>query len=289
MILVLCDGRVEVTARVDLAVVSAPQGLVDLVGRLFSRFPDAEAWFLAYTDDEPFAWAVLARCAALCGVMRLGRVIQVGSARWRADDPDGESGTVGVSATAVEAAVLGLPLRRSRAELEALVAGPEDSKMADLSDVFARVSTELEELSPGPRHRLLHRLLADGGERFGVEDWVRLAVLVAEPWAAVDILNGVRKQGAENQVALWTQVVRHCLPPYASVPLGLLGVAAWLTGDGAMETICLERLDRIDPANPMAALPGWINSEVLPPSAWPIRRRELVAAVAEWFKARVPV
>lgn len=282
--MVLCDGAVEVTARANLTEVAEPDGLAYLIGRLFDRYPAAEIWFLAYTDDDGLAWDVLAGCAALCGVMRLGRVIHVDSTHWRADTPGGAHGSVGVSAAAVEAAVIGLPLRQSRAELEALVAGPPDDEVAGLFELVERISTEVAELSPRSRQRMLRRLVRRGGERVRA-DWVRLAVLAAEPEAAVSLLSGLRREDGEQQLAIWTQVVRHCLVPYLPTPLGLLGVAAWLTGDGAMATICLERIDRIDPASPMAALLDWIVVGVLPPSAWPDCRPALVAAVGEWFEA----
>lgn len=284
VVIVLRDGRVEVTARADLAEVAGPDPLAYLIGRLFDRFPTAEAWFLVYSDDEELAWDVLSTCAALCGVMRLGRVIHVTAEQWRADAPGGATGSVRVSSAAVEAAVIGLPVRRSREELEALVAGPDDAEVDELFELFDRVSTEVAELSPRSRRRLLQRLLRRGGERVRA-DWVRLAVLVAEPEAAVGLVAELRSEDAAHLVSVWTQVVRHCLVPYLPTPLGLLGAAAWLTGDGAMASICLERIIRVDPGSPLARLLDAIVGEVLPPSAWPDSRRRLVSGLTEWFAA----
>lgn len=280
--IVLREGRVEVTARVDLEAVACPDGLAYLVEALFSRFPDAEAWFLAYSDDAEAAWDVLAGCAALSGVIRLARVIQVGADQWRADDPEGETGPVRVSAAGLQAAVLGLTALASREELEARVAGPGDDEVGELCELFERVATEVAELDGRSRRRLLTRLVRRGGGRCRA-DWVRLAVLVADPDAALGQLAALRPGAAEHLVAVWTQVVRHCLVPYLPTPLGLLGMAAWLTGDGAMTTVCLERIGRLHADHPLAALLDHIVSDVLPPSQWPAQRAGLVAATSSWF------
>jgi len=282
VVVVLCDGRVEVTARVDLADVVDPDAMAYLFARLFERFPSAEAWVLAYTADEDLAWDTLAAGAALCGVMRLGRLIHVGDTSWRCDTPDGDTGGLGISSAAVQAAVIGLPLRRSRAELRELVAGPDDREVDELCELFERLATQVAELGPRPARRLLQRLLRPGGERVRA-DWVRLAVLAADPEAVATLLGSMDAADAAHLVALWTQVVRHCLVPYLPNPLGLLGVASWLTGDGAMAVICLERLQLVAPASPMAALLDVIIAQVLPPSSWPEHRAALVGAVRDWF------
>ena len=48
VVIVIEDGRVQVTARVDLAVVSGRGSPEALVSRLFDRYPAAVAWFIAY-------------------------------------------------------------------------------------------------------------------------------------------------------------------------------------------------------------------------------------------------
>jgi thiosulfate reductase cytochrome b subunit len=82
-------------------------------------------------------------------------------------------------------------------------------------------------------------------------------------------------------VQRWTAVVAVSPPTFAAAPLGLLGVAAWLTGDGALQTVCLERLDQLAAWVPLAAMLDWINATVLPPSAWPHYRQALVGALAD--------
>jgi hypothetical protein len=278
VIVVIEHGRVAVTARVDLVAVSDPGALVGLLGRLFERFGAAEAWFLAYTDDAEAAWPLLDSCAELAGSMRLGRLIQVGERHWWADHAGGEVGVVTASPAAAQAAVLGLPVRASRAELAKQIQGPADDQIDGLLVDFEAAIEEFGALGGAARRRAIRRLVQAPSGR---SDYVRMAVLARDPQVQSAVLERLELGTAAESVALWTAVVGHCLVPYVAGPLGLLGVAAWLTGDGAMQTVCLERLDRIDPLDPLAALLDWINNAVLPPDEWPRYRSALLAAVED--------
>ncbi len=287
--MVLERGRVAVTARVDLDAVTDPAALDQLLARLFGRFPAAEAWFLAYTDDEDLAWEVLDNCVELVGLVRLGRVLQVGSRRWRADGPDGATGRISgeVSAAAAHAAVLGLPARSSRSDLAAGIAGPPDAEVDALLGEFEAQAGELGAMGAGARRRLLRRLLLEPPPLAFV-DCVRLAVLVSSPDGQLAALRAIRWRNAEAHLERWTQVVRHCLSSARAAVLGLLGVAAWQTGDGALQVVCLEELEKLDPMAPVAGLLQWVNTEVVPPQAWEDVRPAWLAAVAADLRAGSP-
>ncbi len=278
VIMVVDDGEVAVTARVDLGSVHPEQdGLGELVHRLFDRFPSAEAWFFAYSDDDE-CWLLLEACGELAGARRVGRLIQVGSARWRADAVDGPTGEVGIGRAAVEATVLGWPARRSRQELAALAAGPPVASEAGLVTALGQAERRLEGWSNQRRLALMRRLCeqAEVGECEAIE----LAVLAADPQLRRMVMEGLDRRGAGAAVGLWSTVLRSSPPLWQPGPLGLLGLSAWLTGDGALLTICLERLDQIAPLDPLAALLDWINQTVLPPSEWDGYRDALAAAFA---------
>ncbi len=279
LVIVVTEGnQVAVTARVDLPSSAAVAGLDGLLRRVFGRFTTAEGWFLAYTDDVGAAWPVLDYCAEVVGTARLGRLVQVGSQHWCADHPEGPSGSVRPSAAAVEAAVAGLPLRASREELAAQIAGPPDDEVEELLACFEIAGAAVDGLDAGERRRRAVRLLRIACER---QDFVELAVLAGDRATQRAVLAQLDATNAAAAVAVWTAVVRHCLVAHLPGPLGLLGVSTWLTGDGALLTVCLERLDRLDPLDPLAALLDWINSTVLPPVQWPICRSALVSALQE--------
>jgi hypothetical protein len=284
VVIVIEDGRIEVTARVDLSAVSGHGSPDALVSRLFDRYPAAGAWFIAYTGDDDLAWDVLGSCEALGGQVRVRRLLQVGPDAWRSDEPDGPAGPISreVAPVAAEAAVLGLPVRASRRALAAGIAGPPDDEVDDLVARFDAAEIALDRLGARGRRRLLRRLLVASGlpDR---DDSVRLALLVQREEAQVGVLRLLSVANAEAQLALWTRIVRHTLPAHRPAVLGLLGMAAWQNGDGALAMVSLELLDRIDPLEPIAALLDWLNDEVVPPQAWPHVREPLLAALTDQF------
>ncbi len=54
----------------------------------------------------------------------------------------------------------------------------------------------------------------------------------------------------------------------ASAPLGLLGAAAWIGGNGALLNCCVERLERDDPGYTLGRLLSDLSDRALPPSLW---------------------
>ncbi len=289
VVIVIEDGRVAVTARVDLTAVSGRGSPDALVGRLFDRYPAAGAWFIAYTGDDELAWDVLCACAALGGQVRVQRLLQVGPDAWRSDEPDGPSGPIGreVPSVAAEAAVLGLPVRPSRGALAAGISGPPEGEVEDLAARFRVAEIALDRLGARGRRHLLRRLLASSGT-LDREDSVRLALLVQHGEAQVRVLRQLSGGSAEQHLALWTRIVRHTLPAHRPAVLGLLGMSAWQNGDGALAMVCLEQLDRLDPLEPLAAMLDWLNEEVVPPHAWPRVREPLLAGLADQFTVAGP-
>jgi len=286
--MVIEDSQVVVTARVDLVAVTERGVLGDLVTRLFDRFPRAEGWFFAFTDEHDLAWSTLGECAALVGVTRLGRVLQVGRESWRADHPDGATGSLdrATSAVAAQAAVLGMPARASRQALAESITGPPDTEIDELVRVFDEEAAALAGLTPGGRGRRLRRLLR--GRQPDLRDQAQLALLVAEGDGMLTVLRELSRETADDQLALFTGVVRHSLLSHQAMPLGLLGMAAWQAGDGALQMVCLERLDLLDPELPLAGILEWLNHEVLPPGEWPVLRRPLLSLLSEGATGRFP-
>ncbi|MCE1174925.1 MAG: DUF4192 domain-containing protein [Propionibacteriales bacterium] len=278
VVLVVDGGQVGVTARVDLAPLTQVAAMNQLISRLFERFPDGEAWCLAYTEDLALAWTVLDLAAEVVGEERLGRLVQVGRQRWRADHAAGLSGSVRASAAAAHAAVLGMPLRDSRATLVAQVAGPAPSDLAAAEAAVEAAVARVASMGRLARRRRAERLAAAAESR---ADLVLLAVLAADAEIQQLIVDGLSGAEAPAAVQRWTAVVAVSPPAFAAAPLGLLGVAAWLTGDGALQTVCLERLDKLAAWVPLAAMLDWINATVLPPAAWPHYRQALVGALAD--------
>jgi hypothetical protein len=287
VVLILTDGRVELTARVDLEAVAAPSALADFWDRLDTRFPRSEPWFVTFSQDRDLSWAVLGRCAELAGDVRLGRVVAVLGDHWEADHPDGPSGRSGASPRAAEAALMGLPARSSRHELALLILGPDEAAAARLVDRVASLAEVLDGRGSRAKAAILNRLVSRAGP-LGEDDAVMAAILVSDPARQLSVLRRLNTRNADAQVEMWVSVLNRALGPYRSGPLGLLGMAAWLGGNGALMTICLEELDVIDPLAPLPGLLDWLNLRVVPPDSWQRHRQGLLRALADHLASARP-
>lgn len=281
VVIALEQGRIQVTARVDLAAVATQDTLDPLLGRLFLRFPAAEGWFFAFTDDRELAWQVLTGCVESVGFGRLGRIVQVGAERWWGDCPDGPGGPLGtrISVAAVEAAVRGLPARAGRSELPEICAGPPAGELADLEEAYRAQAEDLQQRSSLARRRLQRRLL-NRRERLSIIECVQLAALVGDPAEQIDALRTLSSRNAAARLQRWADVLRHC-PPLGRVEvLGLLGMTAWQSGDGALQLVCVEEITKLTPNSELAAILEWLNEYIVAPWEWPELRAPLLSALA---------
>jgi hypothetical protein len=275
-------GRVQVTARVDLAEVTGPGRVEDLLDRIWSRFPGAEATAVVYTADHQTGWETLIRCEDTLPHGCLSMLIDGDT--WHL--LDGTTGAVDrYGETAVQATVAGLrPLDR-RADLAAAFASPPDSDELD-----QRLVAALAILPPAHDKAAVVALTADllarnlparepgeaipevrAGRAMPDADAIQLSVLAQHPAARDLALLSISRDNAPQHLQLWQQVVR-ASPAYgADMPLYLAGMAAWVSGDGASATIALERISDADPppadTHPARLLEGLID-QVVPPSAW---------------------
>jgi hypothetical protein len=72
----------------------------------------------------------------------------------------------------------------------------------------------------------------------------------------------------EDHLRLWATVVACSPPAVAPAPLGLLGMAAWIHGNGALLNCCVARLEQVDPGYTLGHLLADISERALPPSLW---------------------
>lgn len=281
VVLVMKEGRVQVTARIDLEPMAEPLACADLLSRLWARYPGAGAWFIAYAADAGLAWRVLDTCAAHTTGIGQFRVVHVDGARWWADTPHAAPGRHDPTCTrlAAEATVLGLPARPSRQALAETLAGPADADLESLVDIASRLEEVLSGWTLRRRRQALRRLIAEFAEGVTLSDdqCVELSLLVQDPAVRDEALLAITRSEADRHVCGWTQVVRRSLLPLQAFPLGLLGISAWVTGNGALQMICLERASRLAPECGLVRIMSDLNEMVLPPEAWDDLRSALLA------------
>ena len=272
-------GRVVLTARLDLPAPEHAGQVAAQVRQLTGEHRIDELVLVAYSDAEPAGRRLLARVRdGLADAVAVREVLLVSRARWwslscttgccPADgavfDPDAHP-------LAAEAVYAGLSAGRNRASLEELVAGPGAEALPRLRGLVAQARAALagaERLAAAKvMAEAVGAALADpeGPDEAGC---ARLAVL-AEDLAVRDVAWAMMSRPvAEQHQRVWCRVVAAAPPEVASAPLGLLGVAAWIGGNGALLNCCVERLELIDPGYSLGRLLADISERALPPSVW---------------------
>ncbi len=290
VVVVTRNSRVEVTARVDLDDVQLPGAAEDLLDRIWGRFPDADAFLVAFTDDHTTGWETLHRADAHLARRADRQAMLVDGATWEL--ADGETGTIdAASPIATQAAGYGLKLRPTRADLQAAFTSAPDS-----DHLATRVDAVLDTL-PQPRDteailaltsNLLGRNLPKAPSdvtqppqaHVPLDDAISLAVLTQNPSAQHLALLSITRDNAPEHLALWRNVV-NLVPAYgAEAPLYLAGMAAWISGDGASAVVALDRAVDLNPTDQptgQVRLLSQLIDQVVPPSAWETIRADVLA------------
>ena len=285
VVLVSQQGRLQVTARIDIAAVLPTGQAEDLLDRLWNRFPGADAVLLAYTDDPTTGWPLLRRCEEHLPPFAGRSAMLVAGDTWYT--ADGESGRVDRSGRlAADTDLAQLPVLDSRRDLDARFDSAEPSP-----DLDAAIGKAIDTLPPpGDTPALVDRfvgLLARNlpmpgapARRPSQVDALQLAVLAQIRTVSDIAILSMTRDNAEQHLQLWRDVVNQT-PAYGSdMPLYLAGMAAWITGDGATATIALERTQAT--ASPGASGPNLLLDalidQVIPPDTWPQVRDQILRA-----------
>ncbi len=268
VLVVVEDGHVALTARSDLPK-GRPGPLVKQLRPVWERHgADALYLMVAYTADAALAWRVLSALdAAVPGSRRL---VHADGVRCREEpDEEGLPYDVHSGVLAAEGAYRGLLVRESRDELVRLLdvtATPDE-----VSDSLERVGSRLQGAGELCREAvaLLERHDGDPESPPLTLDEATLLCLASHDQAFLDAsMLSTRAENARRRKDLCVQAVRSSVPSCIGGLLELLALASWVSGDGALQVVCLERLSGL------RASPEWfdfldaVNRDVVPPTAW---------------------
>lgn len=268
-------GRVRLTARMDLAM--PHEAMVAQIWRMRDRLPSAEVVVITWGIERARAAVVGERVASVLGSVVLDRVHCDGE-RWYSllcEDPDCCPPT-GIpvefdGAAAATAVLAGLGRAETRDAAVAMVGGPvaEDPAVVAL---VARARRRRAHLVGDARAEVLcdvvRTALAGHGEPAPAVA-ADLAVLSAGARAAAIMAAMLAsREDAHEHVELWSRVVACAPGEVAAGPVAVLGIVAWLAGQGAIATECCERLALLDDDHPLLD-PLWsATHDALPPAAW---------------------
>lgn len=269
------DRRIAVTARIDLAATADLEGLLDQLGPVSQQVGSRSVVMVGYSADDSVRglvrdlvdlvpWDVLDALAVTGGRWWSVCCERPGS---ECCPPEGRPYDVASHPLAAEAVLAGISATATREEIAALAAAPPEADR----DRLRRLAGDTADRWAGSggrrrRHRmkrLVEQVLREGTATDA--ESVELAVL-ARDVAVRDVAWALMtRPSAEQHVEIWRRVVAVAVPPYDPAPLGLLAIAGWLSGNGALLNCCIERLEQVDPDYSLLWLCRDISDQAIPP------------------------
>ena len=116
------------------------------------------------------------------------------------------------------------------------------------------------------------------GERLTDDEVAWLGVLLTH--VPVRDVAWERTDGADEHIALWTDVLRRAEPELTAAPGCLLAFAAWRAGQGALAAVALERVLARHPDYSLALLLDDLLRRGVPPASWTAGRRSVLNGVS---------
>ncbi len=270
-VILLVDGRVEVTARADLD--CGPVELAEVIEPMIARFPGHRALLIGYGPRDEVDDAVAAAEMLFAPEALIDSLGTDGRRWWSRGGAGGSMSGRHLRKVAGAAPGLADRLLPDRAALEDRFSGPDpaqrDALEARMSDVLEAV-TDLTRSERVERTAALIRHAVATDEVSGLDDAQRLELgaLVQDIAARDAAWMLINRAEADEHLALWHSVVDVTPAPQAPPVLCLAATAGWLTGNGAIMNICLERALRIEPWYSLARLLTDVMRQAIPPSAW---------------------
>ncbi|MVA77583.1 DUF4192 family protein [Auraticoccus sp. F435] len=274
VLVLLSRTTVVLTARTDLASIASTAALVAMVEDLADLHGADSVVVVAYAAERAPVTRLLEGLPARLDGVRLVDLLHVDGDRWFSllcrsgcCPPEGTPYDLAGSRTAAEAVWAGLTAWPSRDDLRRLAEPPTD-RLDERRALVDRVAERLLPVAPGQLAATLRQVQRLRGAVPGEEECAELAVAMFD----VDVRHGVwlaqTRADAPGAVALWSRVVRATVDPFRTAPLCQLATAGWLSGDGALMSVCLEALAEVDPGARLVRTLDMINRLALPPSWW---------------------
>jgi Domain of unknown function (DUF4192) len=278
VLLLLRDGLVLLTARVDLPPPTAAAPVLRQLSRLAEQHQASGMVLVAYSTDPGPTREVVGLLIDGLQPHGLLDALLVDESRWWSlmcgsgcCPDDGTPYDLSSHPMAAEAVYAGLTLAAGRAEIEARVAGPAAGDHDRLRAVTADAHRDLAVLAPAERRSHMATFVAEflaAPRRLSDAECAQLAVLALYVEVRDVAWSAMSREAADDHVDLWQQVVARTVPPGELAPLCLLGMAAWISGNGALQNCCTDRALRLDPGYSMARLLDELNRRALPPTFW---------------------
>lgn len=278
LVAVLFDGSVQqLTARVDLVPTDLIGDLVEQLVNVARRQSADRVVLVAYSADAVLATTTLDRAIERIPFEVIDALYADGSRWWSrmCSTPDccPDEGTpydISSEVVAAEAVFAGMSAVESREAVARRVQGPREQDAPGLRLLAGGIHRELNFRTQGQRAEEMRALVENslGQPDLDDETCARLAALCVD-LAVRDVAWAMMTRAdAALHVDLWQQVVSHTAAPYEAAPICLLGMAGWISGNGALQVCCIERMQKVNKRYGMAGLLDNINRRALAPAFW---------------------
>ena len=139
-------------------------------------------------------------------------------------------------------------------------------RMNDLLDVVAGCGRA--ERTARVTELVRHAVATDEASGLDDDQRLELGALVQDIAARDAAWMSITRDEAAEHLALWRSVLDLTPEPQAPPVLCLAATAGWLSGNGAVMNICLERALDIQPSYSLAQLLTDVMRQAIPPGAW---------------------
>jgi hypothetical protein len=265
VVMLTFGGRETFHARIDLP---PPKELDEAVEMLLDpalAHGVEHVLFVVYSARPRLAGQVLTRLGEAFTVagVRVVNGLRADGERWFLPGSPGVPYDVGAHPFRVRSVVEGHVVSASREELAARLA--PTAGVTEVGEALARVvaydavevvATVWRALEPG---------------RFEVDDLAGVLRGMRDRQVRDAAWGSMTRDDAAAHVALWTDAVQRSPAELVGAPAAVLGLAAWLAGNGALAWCAVDRCVESDPDNSLAELVGELLSRAVPPSTWESR------------------
>jgi len=281
-------------ARVDLpATGDAQREVTEILVGAALRNGVTQVAVLVYGADASRARAQARRCERALRAARIEvlAVLHVTPERYfvvarGTDDREGTPYDVSTHPFTSQWVLEGRVVRSSREELAATLRRADPAEVRVVDEAVERLVRDLRAVPAGGtaaatgadarwlRGRV-RRFLRTGEAPTAVEA-ARILVLCLDAELRDVLWSGITREDAARHVELWSDLVRRAPDDLLPEAAGVLALAAWLAGDGALAWCAIERAKEVGAETFLTRHVGEILTAAIPPTVWrPIPDDEL--------------
>jgi hypothetical protein len=265
VVMLTFGGRETFHARVDLPPPREALAVAELLREPAVRHGVTRVLLVLYCAAGPAHRAVVRAMRRVLGEagIEVVEVLRAHDGRWwtSGGPARGTPYDAGGHRFRAQAVVDGLVVHGSRDDLVALLR----ARAPAVAEVRAALASATPS-SPAEIGDLVELRLPEGALR--TAELARVLLGLRDPggrdaaWAAMD------RPTSPGHVRLWTDAVQRSPDDLVPAPAAVLGLAAWLAGQGALAWCAVDRCRAVDPGNTLAGLVADILAHAVPPGAF---------------------